>query len=197
MTASGFVTAGGRSSRMGRDKAWLEIGGRSMIERVIAAIQPVCSDIYILANRPDYARLGFPVIADENVNVGPLEAIRLALQHSSLPLVVLVGCDQPFLRPELFDYLLNTIGDASAAIPIGADDRLEPLAAVYATKALAAVSELICSGERKVSRLFESVDTRFVPFHELANLPGADLLFENVNTPEEYEKALKSLKNRG
>jgi molybdopterin-guanine dinucleotide biosynthesis protein A len=181
---------------MGRDKAWLEIGGRSMIERVITAIQPVCSDIHILANDPDYTQLGFPVIADENVNIGPLEAIRLALQHSSLPLVILVGCDQPFLRPELFDYLLNAIGDASAAIPIGADDRLDPLSAVYATKALAAVNELIASGERKISRLFERIDTRFVPFHEIAHLPGADLFFENVNTPEEYEKALKRLKNK-
>ncbi len=178
---------------MGRDKAWLEVGGRPMIERVIDAIKPVCSDIRILANRPEYARLGFPVIADENIGIGPLEAIRLALAHSSTPYVILAGCDQPFLRPELFAYLLDNIGDACAAVPIGADGRLEPLSAVYSALALAAVSDLIANGERKVSRLFERLPTRFVAFAEIAALHGAELFFENVNTPEEYENAAKRL----
>lgn len=191
MKASGFVTAGGRSSRMGRDKAWLEVGGRSMIERAIDVIQPVCSEIRILANRPEYARLGLPVIADENTNIGPLEAIRLALQHSSCPFAVLVGCDQPFLRPELFAYLLDHIGEACAAVPVGLDGRLQPLSAVYSTKALAAVSEQISSGQYKISNLFERVPTQVIPFAEIANLPGARLYFENVNTPEDYKKAKK------
>jgi molybdopterin-guanine dinucleotide biosynthesis protein A len=193
MRATGFVTAGGRSSRMGRDKAWLNLGGRPMIERVIAAIKPVTSAIHIIANREDYMQFGFPVFADENEGIGPLEAIRLALTKSWTRLVIVVGCDLPFLRAELFEYLLAAIDKNYAAIPISADGKFEPLAAVYSTEALNEVTELIAGGKYKVSRLFERLPTRFVPFAEIKNLSGSSLFFENVNTPEQYEAALKRL----
>src|SRR5258705_9801290 len=114
MEAAGFVTAGGRSSRMGTDKAWLELGGRAMIERVIAALAPVASPVAIIGNDPRYSRLGLQVFADINVGVGPLEAIRTALANSSTERVVLAGCDLPFVTSELFSFLLNVEGKHQA-----------------------------------------------------------------------------------
>src|SRR5215208_1641040 len=73
MNEEGFVTAGGLSSRMRSDKALLEIGGRAMIEHIIAALQPVTTRVAIIANNPDYKRLGLPVFADSNRGIGPLE----------------------------------------------------------------------------------------------------------------------------
>jgi molybdopterin-guanine dinucleotide biosynthesis protein A len=191
--SAGFVTAGGASSRMGRDKAWLEIDGQTMIERVIAALRPVTSSVSIIANRREYDRLGLPVFADENVGIGPLEAIRVALANTNAPRIVLAGCDMPFVTPELFRYLLDLSGPYQAVIPLSADGRLEPLCAVYAMSALATVAELIAGGARKVSLLFEQISTRYVAFDEMRHLRGADLFFENVNTELEYARAVERL----
>jgi molybdenum cofactor guanylyltransferase len=191
--ASGFVTAGGRSSRMGTDKAWLELDGQSMIERVIAALRPVASSVSIIANSPAYERLGLPVYADANVGIGPLEAIRAALQYANEPRVLLVGCDLPFVTPALFSHLLNIEGDYQAIVPVSRAGRLEPLCAVYCAQALSSVTSLIESGGRKVSLLFEQVKTRFAPYDEIAHLRGAELFFENINTQEEYARAVEIL----
>ena len=102
--ATGFITAGGLSSRMGKDKAWLELGGRAMIEHVIAALVPVTPRVAIIANSLAYGRLGFPIFADSQTGIGPLEAIRAALSNAVNPRVVLVGCDLPFVTAELFSF---------------------------------------------------------------------------------------------
>jgi molybdopterin-guanine dinucleotide biosynthesis protein A len=197
MKASGFVTAGGRSSRMGIDKAWLELGGQTMIERVIAALKPVTSSVAVIANNSEYGRLGLPVYSDAQVGIGPLEAIRTALANARAPRVVLAGCDLPFVTAELFSFLLDLKGDYQAIVPVGADGRLEPLCAVYSTEALESVTRLIESGGRKVSLLFEQIRTRRVIFSELRHLPGAELFFENVNTQGEYLRAVEVLHKLG
>jgi len=189
---AGFVTAGGRSSRMGKDKAWLELAGRPMIEHVIAALQPVTNSVSIVANDIEYTRLGLPVFADSQPGIGPLEAIRTTLRNTKYPRAVLVGCDLPFVLPELFTFLLNIGGDYSAVVPIGADEKLEPLCAVYSTNALQALDTLIAGGERKVSLLFDRIPTRFVRFEEFEYLSGSALFFNNVNTQRDYAHAIKT-----
>src|SRR2546422_10322741 len=149
INATGFITAGGRSSRMGTDKAWLELGGRAMIEQVIAALAPVTSSLAIVANSPEYARLGLPVFADQHTGIGPLEAIRTALANSATSRILLVGCDLPFVTEDLFRFLLNLPEEHQAVVPVGPDGRLEPLCAVYSADLLPVVTNLIARGERK------------------------------------------------
>jgi molybdenum cofactor guanylyltransferase len=192
--AMGFVAAGGRSSRMGRDKAWLDLDGRSMIERVIDALVPVTSSVAIIANGPDYSRLGLPVFADEHSNIGPMEAIRTALENTMTPRVVLVACDLPFVTSDLFKLLLNIHDDCDAVIPVGPDEKPQPLCAIYWTQTLPTVRALIANGERKISTLFDRVPTRFVEFDELHHLARSELFFENVNTPEDYARALNAFR---
>jgi molybdopterin-guanine dinucleotide biosynthesis protein A len=191
--ATGFITAGGKSSRMGEDKAWLQLGGRAMIEHVIAAVSAVTNELAIIANSPAYRRLGFPVFADSSPGVGPLEAIRTALSNARTSHVILVGCDLPFITPDLLQLLVSISTDHCATVPIGADGKLEPLCAIYCCDALTATTDLIREGERKVSLLFARVPTRFVAFEELSHLIGAESFFENVNTPEDYTLALERL----
>lgn len=174
---------------MGKDKAWLDLGGRPMIERVIRALAPVTTTVAIIANSPEFTRLGLPVFADTQIGIGPLEAIRTALFNSSTSRVVLVGCDLPFVTSELFELLLSVSGDHHATVPIGVDGKLEPLCAVYRTEALPVVTDHIAGGGRKISVLFDRVPTRLVPFDELRHLAGSELFFENINTPEDYARA--------
>jgi molybdenum cofactor guanylyltransferase len=191
MEVSGFITAGGRSSRMGRDKAWLRLGDSTMIERVIAALKPVTASISIIANKEEYKNLGLPVFRDTYTDIGPLEAIRTALANSPTRRVLLVACDLPFVTSELFSFLVGLGGDHQTVVPVGADGRLAPLCAVYTTNSLTDVTSLIESGERKVARLFDRIPTRFVEFDELNHLKGSSLFFENINTPEEFARAIK------
>jgi len=193
MDVHGFVTAGGRSSRMGRDKAWLELDGRPMIQRVIEQLLLVVPSVTVIANDPEYDRLGLPVVADLNQAVGPLEAIRVALASSLAPSVLLVACDLPFVTAELFGFLVGRAEGNQATVPCSSGGQLEPLCSVYSTEALEPVTELIKSGERKVSRLFDLVRTRVIPFGDLEQLSGAERFFINVNTPQDYTRVSENL----
>jgi molybdopterin-guanine dinucleotide biosynthesis protein A len=197
MDAEGFITAGGLSSRMGRDKAWLEIGGRPMIEHVLAALLPVTPSVAVIANGPEYSRLGLPVFRDTFAGIGPLEAIRTSLANTRAPRVILAGCDLPFVTQELFTFLLGFKGDHQAIVPVGDDGKLEPLCAVYSAGALGHVADLIKRGERKVSTLFDVVPTRLVAFDELRHLRGSGLFFQNINTPEDYDLACEVKRQQG
>jgi molybdopterin-guanine dinucleotide biosynthesis protein A len=187
---AGFVAAGGRSSRMGQDKAWLELGGRPMIEHVISALRPVATSIAVIANDREYSKLGFPVFADTESGIGPLEAIRTALKNATANRILLIGCDLPFVTSELLKFLLSVGENYDVVVPMSDEGKLEPLCAIYAGSALSAVEELIANGHRKISLLFDRVATRFVRFDELEHLRDSRLFFMNVNTPTDYSRAL-------
>lgn len=189
--ATGFITAGGRSSRMGTDKAWLEIEGEPLIKRTLAALQPVTSSVAIIANTDAFNSLGVPVFGDEHQGVGPLEAVRVALSNTQTRRVLLVACDLPFITSELFSFLLSLPATNEVVVPLSADNQLEPLCAIYCKDSLPTVIDLIEQGERKMAKLFEHVQTRFVEFEEIRKLEGASLFFENINTPEDYERTLQ------
>src|SRR6185503_16420173 len=155
---------------MGTDKAWLEIGGRPMIKRVIEELLQVTPTVSIIANDPEYDRIGLPVLADLNRGIGPLEAIRVALAASLAPCVLLVACDLPFVTAEFLEFLIERVESHQAVVPLNGDGRLEPLCAIYSTGALEPVTELIRSGERKVSRLLDRVRARLIPFEDLSRL---------------------------
>ena len=178
---------------MGIDKAWLEIEGQPLIERTLASVRAVASTVAIIANTNGYGNLGVPVFADTHQGVGPLEAVRVALSNTQTKRVLLVACDLPFLTPELFSFLLS-IPSTSNVVPLSADNQLEPLCAIYCKDSLEVVKELIERGERKMAKLFEEVPTRFVEFNEIRELGGASLFFENINTPEDYERVLLRFK---
>jgi molybdopterin-guanine dinucleotide biosynthesis protein A len=176
---------------MGIDKAWLEIEGQSLIERTLASVRAVTSSVAIIANTERYGRLGVPVFADTYQGIGPLEAVRVALSNTQTNRILLVACDLPFLTPALFRFQLSIPSTSQAIVPLSADNQLEPLCAIYCKNSLQAVETLIEQGERKMAKLFEKVPTRFVEFKEIRELDGAHLFFENINSPEDYDRALR------
>jgi molybdopterin-guanine dinucleotide biosynthesis protein A len=175
---------------MGRDKAWLDLGGRPMIMHVLDSLRPVVAELSVIANGDEYGLLGVPVVPDLNRGIGPIEAIRVALSASRFDRVILAGCDLPFVTPELFTYLLSRAGAYQSVVPLGPDNKPEPLCAIYSRSALPAVQRMIEAGQFKISPLYDLVDTLFVPFGDLSGLAGFDFFFENINTPEQYSRAL-------
>lgn len=186
-----MVTAGGRSSRMRRDKALLKLGDTAMIERVIAALRPVTSSVSIIANDPLYEKFGLPVFSDTHQGLGPIEAIRTALCNTSAPRVALAGCDMPFVTTELFAFLIDQAERYDAVVPLDSEGRIEPLCAVYSTAVLSEVGRLIEKGDLKTARLFDLIKARIVEFEEVRHLPHSELFFENINTPRDYARAIR------
>ena len=177
---------------MGKDKAWLEIAGRPMIEHVLSEARCVTTQITIIANDPRYARLGLPVVADSNRGIGPLEAIRTALVESVEPLALLLACDLPFVTGDLLAFLIDRMAGYEAVAPMSSDSKLQPLCAVYSIHALDRVTELVEAGERRPRVLFKRLRSRIVDFDELGHLGGAERFFLNVNTPDDYARALNA-----
>jgi len=191
----GFILAGGASSRMGEDKSRLRLGGLTFVERVARALGPVAARVRLVSSRPDASAHGLPVVSDLHESRGALGGIHAALTNCRAPLALVVSCDLPFVTRELFEHLLSlrtadADADADAVAPIQPDGRPQPLCALYSAALCARVAdELIRAGELRPRELLRRVRTRWVAFEELADLPNSAHLFENVNTPEDYEKA--------
>jgi len=136
MNFSAVILAGGRSSRMGRDKAWLEVDGRPLLARQIQiAVQTGAREIFISGREEaDYSGFGHPVLRDLFVGAGPLAGIERALDAAAWPLVLVLAVDLPQMDPEFLRGLGADAADEIGVVP-RLDGRIEPLAAYYPRKA--------------------------------------------------------------
>jgi molybdopterin-guanine dinucleotide biosynthesis protein A len=182
---------------MGQDKAWLDLGGRPMISYVIDALRQAAAKLAILGDPARYGQLGLPVYPDSQSGVGPLEAIKTALANTTDTRVLIVACDLPMVTPDLFKFLLSIDAPEKAIVPVGPDSRLETLCAIYPRGALAPVTRLIDSGERKIRRLFDHVELHEVTFSDLSHLEGARHFFHNVNSREDYARVMDITRSSG
>ncbi len=188
---TGIVLAGGASRRMGRDKAFLELGGRPLIGVVIERLSRVCAEVLVVAgDLPAYTGLGVPVVADLFHGVGALGGIHAGLHAAAHDLTLIVGCDMPFLNTGLLRAFADWAGRADVAVLRREDGRqVEPLHAAYRRTCLPAVEDAIRAGRRRIVSFFPHVRVRYVMPEEAARFDPGLHSFRNVNTPEEWEAA--------
>lgn len=187
---SAAVLAGGKSSRMGKNKALLSLNGKTLIEHVISAALAVTDFVQVITNTPrEYAFLELPMLGDVIENIGPLGGIYTALKHCRTQHCLIIACDLPIISVELLQFLAENAG-TSDIFAIDAGRGVEPLCAIYSTACLHAIEKQIAEKDYKVARLFERVDARVVRFHPTHSLYSENL-FYNVNTPEDFEKLLR------
>ena len=138
MMVSAVILAGGQSSRMGRDKAWVEAAGQPLIRRALGTARAAgITDIFI-SGRPesDYAALGCPVLLDRERGLGPVAGIERALDAAQEPLLLVLAVDLPGMTPGFLGKLIESCQPLSGVVP-SVDGRLEPLAAIYPRRCLA------------------------------------------------------------
>jgi molybdopterin-guanine dinucleotide biosynthesis protein A len=183
-----WVLAGGRSSRMGTDKARAESGGRALALRVADEAAAVCDRVSLVGDPLLYAELGLPVIADRFPGQGPLSGMEAALAASNCDANLILACDMPAIRQGLLAELFTADGDSNAdcTVPRHDDGRLEPLCAVYRRRCHPVIQAALEGGIRKVTdalRLFaqHSLAIRYVRVSD----PAA---FANLNTPEDWRR---------
>ncbi|MBX3266030.1 MAG: molybdenum cofactor guanylyltransferase [Acidobacteria bacterium] len=203
MKVSAYIIAGGEGKRLGQPKWGIELGGGPMIARVAAALSAVASDgeaTVVARSRIEVA--GLRVITDSppagfDEAGGPLVGIYTALLDAQSEWLIAAACDLPFVSGELFKRLLSECSDDNdAVVPIQPDGTPQPLCAAYRVAAcLPAVKQAIVDGRLSMFALLDRVRTRFVPFEDLAVLPGSDRFFFNINTPEDLAIASEMIRS--
>jgi molybdopterin-guanine dinucleotide biosynthesis protein A len=195
MRVGGIILCGGRSSRMGQPKAWLPVAGELMLARVVRILgEVVAPRVVVAAPGQDLPPLpaGIEVVSDEMEGRGPLQGLAagLAALQGRADAAYLSSCDVPFLLPRFVGRMIELLGDRSACVPF-ADGFHHPLAAVYRVGVLDAVRELLAAGQLRPTFLFDVVPTRIVGASELTDVDPVLRSLRNVNTPEDYEAALR------
>jgi molybdopterin-guanine dinucleotide biosynthesis protein A len=188
--ASCVLLAGGKSSRMGTNKALLRFDdGTSVIERIVSRVSQLCAEVLVVTNTPsDYAFLGLPMFGDECPGASSLGGIYTGLLHASSERALALSCDLPLVLPELVEYLLGLPFDYDVLMPF-IEGRQQPLHAIYARSCLQAMRTQIESGDLKIVRLLDSLRSRVVTEAELN--PDWVQSFRNMNTPEDWEAVKK------
>jgi molybdopterin-guanine dinucleotide biosynthesis protein A len=193
----GVVLCGGQSSRMGRPKAWLPFGGELMLPRVVRQLSEVVPELVVVA-APDQEvpplPAGVTVVRDPERGRGPLQGLAAGLAAlRGVEAAYASSCDVPFLSPAFVRRMIELLGDHVIAVPDVGGYR-HPLAAVYRVTVLSVVERLLSEDRLRPAFLFDQVPTRFVSESELSDAdPGLKTL-RNLNTPEEYEAALREIK---
>jgi len=187
--AHGYVLAGGRSSRMGHDKALLGLGGTTILHRTYEMLVRICGEATVVGPRDRYASLGLPLIEDLRAGCGPLAGIEAALadlaEIRGPRWALVVACDMPAMEDAVLEELLNEagrsaeVGGAAVILPVAAG-RAEPLSALYHERALTVVRNRLEMGQFKLLDAIAQLPVREV----LVDCPDH---FLNVNRPEDWE----------
>jgi molybdopterin-guanine dinucleotide biosynthesis protein A len=184
-----FVLAGGQSSRMGADKAFVQLDGRTLLERALELAAAVAPEVCIVGSQHKFGMLG-RVIEDLFPDHGPLGGIHAALRASSTDCNLILAVDMPFVEARFLGYLLEQARRTNAMVTVPrAGGGWQPLCAAYRRPFSAVAESALRAGRNKIDPLFVQVEMRVVEEQELLEHNFAVEMFRNLNTPEELKEA--------
>ena len=196
MSILGVVMAGGRNVRFGDIKAFAQINGVRIIDRVIEALRGVTEQVVLSANDAVvYGQLGLPMRADARDDLGPLSGIYTALQwaaelrHDG---ILAVACDMPFPSASLLHEIIDNAGSHDAVLPESDGRRgVEPLFAYYSVQCIPAIEAAVARDDRRMISFHDDVDVYRLPIEHVRTHGDPDVLFMNINTQDDLQRALK------
>jgi molybdenum cofactor guanylyltransferase len=196
-TCCAVVLAGGQSTRMqGRNKAFLRLEGRTLLERLIATLEVLFGEIVLVTREPDlYAAQPVRIVEDLFAVRSSLTGIHAGLAHARTDCIFVVPCDTPLLQPALIRLLTAQIDLRVDAIVPFVQGFYEPLCAVYSKACLAPIEEQLERGDFKITHFFDRIRLKRIPEEQIKQVDPQLLSFRNVNTPKAYA-ALKELMGR-
>ncbi len=188
-----FVLAGGKSTRMGTDKAFLRWGNETLLQRMLQLTRSVTSEVCIVGDATKFCPFA-PTIEDSFRDQGPLGGIHAALCSSKSDLNLIVAVDLPFVTAAFLKYLSGRAQESEAIVIVPrAAERLQPLCAVYRRQFAAVAEESLKRQKNKIDPLFSMVSTRVIEAREMTAAGFSPEMFRNVNTPEDMEEAKRVL----
>jgi molybdenum cofactor guanylyltransferase len=187
MSVSAVILCGGRSARMGRDKASLVIGGESFLDRAIRLSRHLADDVIVVARASQPAPRNARVVHDPTEHLGPLAGISEGLGASRTDLNLVIACDMPLIRPAVLQRLLDAIGDHDACVAV-VDGHPSVLCGVYRARAAPVARQLLAEGERRVTALVDRLATKRVDAALLRDIDPELETFFSCDTPEAYRR---------
>jgi molybdopterin-guanine dinucleotide biosynthesis protein A len=190
----GVVLAGGKSARMGMEKARLRIGDETLLARIVRRLRLALPEVYIVGP-PHLAELApdTQVVPDELAGRGPLGGLSTALAHVPSQRIFLIGCDMPFVEPEVVRALTRHAARYAGAdaVALRTPRGLEPLHAVYAQTCASAVRERLAAADgRSLTALLARLRVKELPVRVVARYDPSGRSTFNANSPEEWREAL-------
>lgn len=195
------VLAGGKSRRLGRDKALVRLipGDATLLELVLARVRHLSDDVYVIAtDRPVYATFGAPVLPDRYPEAGVLGGIATALRYARHQACLVVSCDHPFLNPILLGTIIATLGEWDVVVPTipgssrqGGTRIRQTLHAIYHRRCLPAIERAIEAGRLQIVSFFDDVRVREIDIDDIVRIDPELRSFFSVNTPEALETAIR------
>ena len=182
MEASLLVLAGGASRRMGRPKAWLEVGETTLLQWVVARLAPAFAEVIVSFAEPEQIEelLPYRLVFDRKRSAGPLAAIEAGLSVARHEVIFAIGCDMPYVTRAVAEVAVAAARGCDAAVP-RVDGRPEPVCAAYRRPALLAITAALDAGRYAASELVDQLDVTWLDTLE----PD---LFRSLNTPADYEQ---------
>jgi FdhD protein len=183
---SGVILAGGESLRMGSDKALMPIQGARFIDHVYGRLASLFDEVLIVTNSPQlYADLPARKVPDIYLGRGVLAGIHAGLKHAQHEQVFVVGCDMPFIDPEVVRVICEGGTSADVVIPVHAE-KVEPLHALYSKSCLGAITARLNAGDKRIISFFPEVLVKEVGPECWHEIDPEGRSFCNINTPDEY-----------
>ena len=185
-----FILAGGKSTRMGSDKAFVMLGGRTLLARAVEVARTVSPDVYIVGSAAKFARFA-PTVDDIFPGCGPLSGIHAALRASSSELNLILAVDVPFVSAAFLEFLIGRAKKASSATAtvVRVGGGWQPLCAIYRREFADAAERALKEGQYKIDALFDPARTEVVTEEQLQSAGFSSQLFRNLNTPEDLASA--------
>ncbi len=191
-TVTGVLLAGGKSRRMGEDKRFVKVGGMTLLERALAVLNAVFSEVVVVVaqDSPPLPNITFPVIRDAVPDCGSLGGLYTGLAYASRERIFAVACDMPFLRSETIRAFVAT-NDRADIVMASLATGLQPMHAVYGKRCLPVLERMIRDGVRKIQLLVAEpgLSVRLVTESEWIALDPDLRSFQNVNTPADLVAA--------
>jgi molybdopterin-guanine dinucleotide biosynthesis protein A len=187
-----FILAGGKSTRMGSDKAFVVLDGRTLLARMLTLARDLTPDVRIVGDPAKFAKFA-PVVEDVFPNCGPLGGIHAALLCSPTDLNLILAVDVPFISLALLQYLFTRARNSPAIVTVPRPcEGWQPLCAVYRRDFADAAEEALRAGRYKIDALFDPARTQEITAEELETAGFSPRIFRNLNTPEELSEASES-----
>lgn len=195
---SGFILVGGKSSRMGEDKALLQIDGQTLLARSIALLRPLCESVCLIGSGARYSQLGLDVeILEDRVEpCGPLGGILTGLLNSTPEYALFLACDLPLMTEKFLHYLAGAAltEKPDVVVPVNRSGEYEPLCAVYSRKCIPWIESARARHQMKISDFYPLVERlRVIGTGEILHFSRDFKIFSNLNTPEEFAAAREFL----
>ncbi len=187
-----FILAGGKSTRMGADKAFVVLDGQTLLARALNVARSITPNVRIVGDRQKFAAFA-PTVEDIFPNCGPLGGIHAALSSSETDLNLILAVDAPFVSPALLHYLLKRASNSAALVTVThAGEGYQPLCAIYRHAFANAAEKALQAGHYKIDTLFSPTATQTITEKELETAGFSSNHFRNLNTPKELSEASES-----